>query len=57
VEYELDCKARRINGASTVTYDSKGNVLSSSEVSSGWQRVIPDTIGEHIYNGACGSVR
>jgi tetratricopeptide (TPR) repeat protein len=57
VQYELDCKARRINGASTVTYDSKGNVLSSSEVSSAWQRVIPDTIGEHIYNGACGSVR
>ena len=57
VEYELDCKTRRMNGASTVTYDSNGKVLSSPEVSSGWQRVIPDTIGEQIYNGACGSAR
>jgi hypothetical protein len=26
-------------------------------VSSGWQRIIPDTIGEQLYNGACGTVR
>lgn len=57
VEYELDCKTRRLNVASTVTYDSSGKALTSSEVSSGWQRVIPDTIGERIYNGACESVR
>jgi tetratricopeptide (TPR) repeat protein len=57
LEYELDCKARRMNAASTVIYDSDGKVLSSSEVGSGWQRIIPDTIGEQIYNGACASVR
>jgi tetratricopeptide (TPR) repeat protein len=53
VEYEFDCKTRRMNGGSTVAYDSNGKVLSSSEVSSGWQRIIPDTIGEQFYNGAC----
>lgn len=53
VEYELDCKTKRMNGASTVAYDSSGKILSSSEVGSGWQRIIPDTIGEQIYNGAC----
>jgi hypothetical protein len=57
VEYELDCKTRRMNEASTVSYDSNGKVLTSSEVSRGWQRVIPDTIGEQLYNGACGSIR
>lgn len=57
VEYELDCKTRRMNVASTVAYDSGGNVLNSSDVSTGWQRIIPDTIGEQIYNGACESVR
>lgn len=57
VEYELDCKTRHMNVASTVTYDSNGTVLTRSEVSSGWQRIIPDTIGEQIYNGACSSVR
>jgi hypothetical protein len=57
VENELDCKTRRMNRASIVTYDSTGAVLTSSEVSSGWQKIIPDTIGEQLYNGACGNVR
>jgi tetratricopeptide (TPR) repeat protein len=57
VENELDCKTRRTNRASVVTYDSNGTLLTSSEVSSGWQRIIPDTIGEQLYNGACGSAR
>jgi tetratricopeptide (TPR) repeat protein len=57
VEYELDCKTRRMNGASTVKYDSNGKVLTRSELSGGWQRVIPDTIGEQIYKGACVTVR
>ena len=47
----------RCNEASTVIHDPNGKVLASSEVSSGWQRVIPDIFGEQIYNGACGSVR
>ena len=57
VEYELDCNARRMNAASAVEYDSNGKVLKTSEVSSGWQRITPDTIGEQIYNGACASFR
>jgi|HubBroStandDraft_6_1064221.scaffolds.fasta_scaffold08537_6 tetratricopeptide (TPR) repeat protein len=57
VENELDCKARRMNRASIVTYGSNGTVLANSEVSSGWERIIPDTIGEQLYNGACGSAR
>ncbi len=55
MEYELDCKARRMNTASTATYDPNGRVLNSSEATSGWQPIIPDTIGEQIYNGACSS--
>jgi tetratricopeptide (TPR) repeat protein len=57
VEHELDCKMRRLNRASIVTYDSNGTLLTSSETSSGWQRIIPDTIGEQLYNGACGNGR
>src|SRR5205823_3452824 len=53
-EFELDCKTRRMNRSSIVTYDANGTVLTSSEVSSGWQRIIPDTIGEQLYSGACG---
>jgi tetratricopeptide (TPR) repeat protein len=57
VENELDCKTRLMNRASVVTYDSNGTVVTSSEVSSGWQRIIPDTIGEQLYSGACGTSR
>jgi len=57
VENELDCKARRMNRTSLVTYDSDGTVLTSSEMSSGWQQIVPDTIGEQLYNGACRSAR
>jgi tetratricopeptide (TPR) repeat protein len=57
VENELDCNAKRMKRASIVTYDSNGTVLTSSEVSSGWQGIVPDTIGEQLYNGACRSAR
>jgi tetratricopeptide (TPR) repeat protein len=57
VAYELDCKGRRMNTTSSATYDSNGNVLNSSEAISGWHGVIPDTIGEQIYNGACSQAR
>ena len=57
VAYELDCKGRLINGMSSITYDTNGKVVNSSDVSSGWQRVVPDSIGEQLLNGACSSIR
>jgi len=38
-----------------VTYDSNGTVVNTSELSGGWQSIIPDSIGEQLYNGACSS--
>ncbi len=55
--YEMDCNSQRLNITSTVTYDSTGKVLNSSDVSRGWQRVVPDTVGEQLYNGACSGGR
>jgi tetratricopeptide (TPR) repeat protein len=52
-EYEIDCKSKRLNDTGSVTYDSNGKVVRSSDTSSGWQRIVPDTIGEQFYNGAC----
>ena len=57
VAYEIDCKGRRISTTSGVTYDPNGKVLNTSEIGSGWQVIIPDTIGEQFYNGACSSSR
>jgi len=42
VAYEMDCKGRHINKLSTVAYDSGDKMVSSSELSDGWQRIVPD---------------
>jgi len=54
--YELDCASKRINETTSIAHDPAGKVVRSSEVGSGWQRIIPDTIGEQLYNGACTKV-
>jgi tetratricopeptide (TPR) repeat protein len=56
-EYEVDCKARRLSSTSMVEYDPRGKVVNSSDVGSGWQRIVPDTIGEQLYNGVCSQTR
>jgi hypothetical protein len=53
VAYEMDCKAKRIAQTSFISYDAGGNVVSSSDYSSGWQVIVPDTLGEHLFDGAC----
>jgi tetratricopeptide (TPR) repeat protein len=57
VSYEIDCKARLMQNTSTIVYDSKGEVLNTSELSSGWHRIVPDSIGEQLYNGMCSTAR
>jgi tetratricopeptide (TPR) repeat protein len=52
-EYEMDCQSKRLNVTSVVTYDSNGKVTNTYEPSTDWQRVVPDTIGEQFYDGAC----
>jgi tetratricopeptide (TPR) repeat protein len=51
--YEIDCKEKRVNSTSIVLYNSQDQVVHNSEESSGWQRVVPDTRGEQLYNGVC----
>jgi len=57
VAYEVDCNIKKLSEDSAVTHDSNGKVLSSSDLSSGWQIIIPDTLGEQLYNGACSTGR
>jgi hypothetical protein len=52
-EYEIECKSKRLSDNGSVTHDSNGKVVRSSDTSSGWQRIVPDTVGEQFYNGAC----
>ncbi len=51
--YEIDCTGRRLNSTSRATYDQQDHLLNSSEANTGWQRIIPETIGETLYNGMC----
>ena len=51
--YELDCKLGQIKATSTVLYSANDEVVGSSESSSGWQRIVPETLGEQLYNGMC----
>lgn len=52
--FDFDCKGRRLATTSVATYDKDGNLLGSNDSNSGWQRVIPDSLGEQIFNGMCG---
>jgi tetratricopeptide (TPR) repeat protein len=49
---EVDCSAKKIKTASITAYDTKGNVLSTTEPNM-WETVLPDTLGEHLYEGFC----
>jgi tetratricopeptide (TPR) repeat protein len=51
--YEIDCRGKRLSIGSEVTYGQDNKVVNTSEISGGWQGVVPDTIGEQLYNGAC----
>jgi len=53
--YEFNCSTRSINRTSTVDYDANGNVIRSSDAETGWQRTVPDSLGEQLLNGMCTS--
>ena len=51
-QYELNCIARRLRSVSSVSYDISGNVV-GHRAGGGWDVIVPDTLGETLYNGAC----
>lgn len=53
--FDFDCKSVRIAVTSTATYGKDDNLLSSADAGGGWQRVIPSSMGEQMYNGMCGT--
>jgi len=52
--YEIDCSGKKIKSLSGNTYNKLGNVIYSAGEQD-WQSVIPETIGETLYNGMCAS--
>jgi tetratricopeptide (TPR) repeat protein len=53
-QFELNCSARQIRTVSFADYGASGELTSSRE-GGRWGSVIPDTLGETLYNGACRS--
>ena len=51
--YEANCRIKRLNATSLVVYDAEGKVVRSTDTSGTWQRVVPGTIGEQLYDGVC----
>jgi tetratricopeptide (TPR) repeat protein len=52
LQFELNCRARQIRPLSLANYDASGSLVGSRE-GGRWASIIPDTIGETLYIGAC----
>jgi len=53
-QYAVDCRLKKINMLAFLKYNSDGGAATaSSDVESGWQSVVPDTLGEQLYLGMC----
>lgn len=50
--YQFDCSGRKIKSAAATNYNSVGNVVYTSPAQD-WQSIVPDSIGEVLYNGMC----
>ena len=51
MRFELNCGATRLRALSRANYDSSGTLTQTRE-GGAWQSIIPDTLGEALYNGA-----
>jgi len=51
--FEIDCRGGRLKSTSVVEYGADGKVLRSSDVPTGWQPTVPDSVGERLLRGLC----
>jgi tetratricopeptide (TPR) repeat protein len=51
-QFELSCEKRRIRVISGADYDASGGPTSNYE-GGNWQSVVPETLGEIIFDGVC----
>lgn len=52
--FELNCGAEQIRTLARAEYDASGNLARSGE-GGRWAGIVPDTLGETLEHGACGS--
>lgn len=52
--FQIDCAERKIRSLSATDYDSMGTALGlGSQTEQAWQSIVPESIGEVLYNGMC----
>jgi tetratricopeptide (TPR) repeat protein len=51
--FGFNCSTRQVSLKSSVAYDSNGAISDSSDLASGWSDIVPDSIGEQLWNGVC----
>lgn len=51
-QYQIDCSGREIKLISSMTHNSSGRETSFGPEGD-WQPIVPDTLGETLYNGMC----
>jgi tetratricopeptide (TPR) repeat protein len=49
----VNCTLKSINGLSINNYNPQGAITSSNEVPTGWQPIIPESLGERLHGGVC----
>lgn len=52
--FQINCSEKQIKSVSATNYNSVGNVVGTIP-SQDWQSIVPETIGEVLYNGMCGA--
>ncbi len=50
--YQIDCSGRKIKSISGTNYNYAGDVAFTSPTQD-WQTIVPESIGEILYNGMC----
>lgn len=52
-KYQIDCAYRKMKLMGLVNYDSMGNPRASRDSDKDWELIVPESVGEHLANGAC----
>lgn len=52
---QANCKKKMLRADEYIFYSQDGETIKTIKRSEQWQRVVPDTIGEELYNCMCGN--
>lgn len=53
IDFDLGCTSDQVRTISSVTYDSAGIAVEQSSMPSDWSAIVPDSLGEELWDGVC----